>query len=612
MLTWNDIKPLLWSLLRWWWLIILASGLAAGTAFLLSAGETRFYVARTSLMVGNTLGSTVPDPNQLGLSSSLARAYGELARREPILKPVVQSLQLQIPWQLLSDEMLQTNVIPSANLLEMYVTDSNPDRAAAIANAIGEQLIIYSPASPEKLAAEQQAIGQQLQESDKRIRELKAKIDELTVQRDRATSASDLTEINRQLDELDRTLGNEQTVYRNLLNYKTTSTVNSLSFFERAVPPAQPLPSKRLVTVAVAGAAGLLLAFAAIFFLEQIDPRWRGVWELKHRFLLETLGIVPSGPPIIAAEHDFAQRRERAIRDAHTNILLSAKDGKLRSLLITSPSPSDDRSAFAIDLAYIFARSGHRVLLVDADLSNPHLTRLLLPDHADPASNGGANGRHDIWTYLRPTVMPNVMLLPSSLNGPGVAAFVPSMRWGEIVQQMLGLADIVIFDGPSVLASADAALLAAHMDGAVLTVSTTSDSKKDIEQSKQRLRHRPASRLLGAVTFTPAVGSEGQPLSHRLLTAARLLSLPPGTQSSSQSRDSGMVDKEVVIITPPPEDAVIAGSPVDAAIDDMSVVDDVASDNTPILHPLVRQTASQDTRSTRRSRRRRHGRSVTP
>ncbi len=237
MLTWAEVRPIARRVLRWWWMIILAVGVATGSAYYLSQGETRFYVARTSLMIGNTLESKIPDQNQLSVGWSLARYYGELARREPIMRPVQESLKLPFAWQIISDRMLTTNVVPSANLLEIYVTDSNPERAALLANAIGEQLIKFSPNAPDKIQAEKDAVEQQLITSQKKSKDIQDKIAELTVQQQSATSASDLAEINQKLALLQSNLDQEQASYKSLLNYKNTSSVNSLDFFERATPP---------------------------------------------------------------------------------------------------------------------------------------------------------------------------------------------------------------------------------------------------------------------------------------------------------------------------------------------------------------------------------------
>lgn len=551
MITWDEIKPFLRTLLRWWWVVVLAVALSSGTAFYLSQREVRYYVAHTTLMVGNTLESLRPDQYQLSIGVTLARFYGELAHRERILQPVHDQLQLPFPWQIIRDSMLTIHIEPSANLLEIYITDSHPDRAAAIANAIGEQLIAYSPNSPEKIEAEQRAIEQQLRDAENRIKQIKAKIDELTARQQEATSASDLAEINQTLDQLNTSLAQEQNSFNSLLAYKNSSVVNSLSFFERAVPPPQPLPSKRKITVGIAGLAGLLISMVAILLLEQVDKGWRGARDIEDRFNLDNLGDIPVGPPLLAAPRPFAEERQRAARDVQTNILLAAAEHGTRTLMITSPQPSESRAAFSIDLADLFARAGHRVLIVDAEFAASFLTRMLAPQgDAQTWTVMSGHEYDDLWVHLRPTPLQNVALLPGDTSG--VPRLIPSLRWRELVQRLLNTADVIIFDGPAALSGPDAALLAPHVDGVVLALDPATDNREDVTKSKARLLHQKGTRLLGAVTFTVPKPQLGRSSIWPQLRGQEVQALPAAHASGATDPTVPTLEVRAPIITPPP------------------------------------------------------------
>jgi capsular polysaccharide biosynthesis protein/Mrp family chromosome partitioning ATPase len=504
MITLEEILSVFRAVLRWWWLCILAVAISAGTAFYISRGEQRYYMARASLMVSNSLLNPRPEQYQLSIALSLARFYAELAQRSRILAPVQEKLQLPFSWEIIGSQMLATTVIPSANMLEVSVTDSSPQRAAAIANAVGEELVSYSPTSPEKTEAEQRVVEQQLKDSEARINEIKVKIDDLTARQKAATSASDLADINQTLNELSATLEREQSTYASLLSYKSSSAVNSLNFFERAVPPAQPLPSKRMTTVALAGVAGLLLAFVAIVVLDRLDRRWRGGPDMERRFKLDNLGLMPNGPPLLVASPLFFEERFQAARNVQTNIMLAAPASGARTLMLSSPQPSEARAAFSIDLADLFARAGQKVLIVDAEFTRSFLTQML----AFQSGSYGwtvmpGNDADAFWSYLRPTPIPNVALLPGPATVRDMPALLPSSQWHELVNRLLSMADVVIFDGPSALAGPDAALLAPHVEGIVLTLDPAVDSHEDVHQSKQRLLRHQGSKLLGAVTFMP-------------------------------------------------------------------------------------------------------------
>ncbi|MEO7912047.1 MAG: lipopolysaccharide biosynthesis protein, partial [Roseiflexaceae bacterium] len=561
MLTWAEVLTIARRVLRWWWMIILAVGVATGSAYYLSQGETRFYVARASLMIGNTLESKIPDQNQLSIGWSLARYYGELARREPILGPVQASLKLPFTWQLISDRMLTTNVIPSANLLEIYVTDSNPERAALLANAISQQLITFSPNAPDKVQAEKDAVEQQMTASQKKSKDIQDKIAALIVEQQSATSASDLAELNQKLALLQSNLDQEQSSYKSLLNYKNTSIVNSLAFFERSVPPTDPLPSKRKIVLAFAGLAGLMLSLAAVFVIEQLDGRMRGPRHVQEQFQIDDLGSMPIGPPLLTAPEMFIAERLQAAREVQTNILLAAAEQNTRILMLTSPQPSESRTSLAIDLADLFGRAGQRVLIVDADFTSSLLTRMLA--QSGTAQNwtvASGNEYQDLWTHLRPTPMANVALLPGRGEGNGEQAMIPSLRWRELVERLLGTADMIIFDGPATLSGPDAALLAPHVDGVVLTLDPTIDNREDVEKSKTRLLRQKGARLLGAVTFTPSKQRPRLGWATQQLHSPKLPILPVASQTTTPAENSAFDPAQPEpIVTPPPNfvDAVI-------------------------------------------------------
>lgn len=578
MITPQELIRLLRPVLRWWWIILIAVPLSSGVAFFVSRSETRYYVARATLMIGNTLESQRPDPIQLQLGSSLGRFYGELAKRERILQPVQEKLNLPFSWDVIANYMLRTSVVPSANLLEIYVTDSNPVRAAAIANAIADQLIAYSPTSPDKVAAEQMTIEQQLRESEARLNDLRARIEETTFRRQQVVSASDLAEINQTLMQLEASLSKEQETYNRLLSFKNSSVVNVLTPFEPAEPPAAPLPSRRNLTVLFAGLGGFLIAVAAAYVLDRLDPQLRGPGDVRDRIDLPVLGSVPKGPPIQVVADVHAERRIEAMRRVQTNLMLAAREEGIHALLVTSPYPNEGRSAVSADLADLFARSGHRVLLVDADPTDPHLSRLLSadPDIGHPWTRLGAGDRQELRKRLVPSAMPNVAFLPVAPTLDAQPAMLSSRRWHELTHLFTGVADIVIFDGPAAMAGPDAALLAPHVDGVVVVVDPAADEQDILVQSKQRLQKDQRSHLMGAVLLEPAAletvrrpllgawpwkrppalpdlsGNGADASAQRGHVGGASHSPPAGAPIVFDVDTSDMPEAEHVILTPPP------------------------------------------------------------
>ncbi len=498
MLTWPEVWLYVRMVLRWWWVLVLAAALAGGTAFYLVRNQPNYYSTRVTIMVGDSFTAASPDQFAFNVSNTLASFYGELAKRKTILLPVAEKLKLPFSWEVLSYGMVYSNVNARANLLEVWVSDTSPERAAAIANAIADELILFSPNSPEKVAEQRQILQEQIRTSEQNLQNVEERIKELKARQAILESAIDLRDVEDQISELEKARDRYQTTYNQQLGLLNNSTVNSLSIFERAEVPTSPLPSKRLLTVAMASGGGLLLAILAVLLLDRFDERWRGARDLRTRFGVSDLGTIPTGPPMAMATPEEAMQREPAVRDAHTRILLAAIERGTRLLLVSSPAPCLSRSAFSVDLADLFTRSGYRVLLVDADMTVPNLTNLIGQPENAARPVVIHNGDVKMWSYLQPTLLENVMLLGRRI-GPDGKPMVPSLPWPELVQSLNRAADVIIFDGPSTMSSADAALLAPLVDGVVLLLDPTRDTRSTITESKSRLLRRRGANLLGAV-----------------------------------------------------------------------------------------------------------------
>ena len=78
---------------------------------------------------------------------------------------------------------------------------------------------------------------------------------------------------------------------------------------------------------------------------------------------------------VFTEPHGVAADRFRVLR---IHLREAAAQGKLKTLLLTSPLPQDGKSTIALNLATALAEGGkHAVLLLEADLHRPVLTKRL-------------------------------------------------------------------------------------------------------------------------------------------------------------------------------------------------------------------------------------------
>lgn len=514
MLTWREVWYYVRLLQRWWWLLVLAVTLPAGIAYMRTQNQPEYYVSKIAIAVGNSFTTASPNAGAIRLSGTLAEYYAEVARRETILRPVAEKLQLPLSWQDLRG-MINTGVNGKANLLEISVVDTNPERAATIARAVADEVIRFSPTSPEELAQERAALDRQIEIVSANIESISRKIEELQALEQSADSAFDISAIQAQINGLQVSYNDAQNTFVQLLDLRDGNEATRLTVFEDASVPTSPLPTKRSLTVLTAALGGLLLSILGVLILNKLDDRWHEGSELREYLGVEYLGSVPGAQPMVVSAPALAARREHAVREIYTRILLAAMERGGNTLLISSPKPSRSRSALSVDLAEFYTRAGHRVLIVDADmlvdsdLSMSYLASLARQDDdAHETDQPIVNYENDVKmrSYLQPTPLENVTLL-SRRVGPDEGAQIPMLPWPELLQNLKRQADVILFDGPSVLNGADAALLAPLVDGVVLALDPARDTRSDVIESKSRVLRKPEAQLLGAVV----ISGRGQP-----------------------------------------------------------------------------------------------------
>jgi capsular exopolysaccharide synthesis family protein len=141
----------------------------------------------------------------------------------------------------------------------------------------------------------------------------------------------------------------------------------------------------------------------------------------------------------------------------------------LRSVMVTSASPSDGKTLTAINLALILSESyQRRVLLIDADLRRPSIHDVSAMPNVMGLSEGLRAKTEQRLTVFRLTK--NLSLLPAGRPDPDPMGGLTSSRMGRILADACSRFDWVIVDAPPVGTVADASILAEMVDGTLLVV----------------------------------------------------------------------------------------------------------------------------------------------
>jgi polysaccharide biosynthesis transport protein len=174
-----------------------------------------------------------------------------------------------------------------------------------------------------------------------------------------------------------------------------------------------------------------------------------------------------------------------------------------RLLALTSTRPGEGKSSLALALARSAARAGERVLLVDCDLRRRNLSRIMGATEA-PGLAELLAGRGDTPALCRPDRPPGLAFMPAGLATDGrriadLAVKLATEGWRREY-------DLVVLDGPPMLASADAQLLAEMADGILLCIRWNHTPRR-LTAYVRALLGRQAGRSLSVVLTRVAARS---------------------------------------------------------------------------------------------------------
>lgn len=185
-------------------------------------------------------------------------------------------------------------------------------------------------------------------------------------------------------------------------------------------------------------------------------------------------------------------------RTIRTNIqFASSIDRKLQTLVVTSSGPSEGKSTTAANLAVVFAKSGQRVLLVDADMRKPTVFKTFqLTNEVGLSTVLSTSTRID--NAAQKTSIENLSVLTSGPKPPNPSELLGSMRMDQVIQEARNLYDIIIFDMPPIVAVTDAQIMASKVDGTLLVVRENVTKKESVTKARELL-HLVNARVLGVV-----------------------------------------------------------------------------------------------------------------
>lgn len=275
--------------------------------------------------------------------------------------------------------------------------------------------------------------------------------------------------------------------------------VSNITIVDRATTPTNRHSPNLRNNLMLGLLLGAMLGVGVALLLEYLDNTIKTPQDVERLLRLGVLGIIPK---LNKQEPGEALRDPRSAfsesyRSVRTALQFSTEHGVPKILLITSSFPGEGKTTSASTLAMNFAQLGKRVLLVDADLRNPRLGKLmgLRSEHGLSSVLVGNTPLHEALVHSQ---TPGLDVLLSGPLPPSPTELLAGMRFVSLMTVAANKYDQIIIDGPPILGIADAPILANVANGTLMVVQSGVTRIQAAQASVKRLQMTRA-HLIGCL-----------------------------------------------------------------------------------------------------------------
>jgi capsular exopolysaccharide synthesis family protein len=275
--------------------------------------------------------------------------------------------------------------------------------------------------------------------------------------------------------------------------------------------------------LAMGGILGIGFGIGLVFLLDYLDNTLKTTEDVNRILQLPALGVIPalgtlnkrrllgaggattsSSTAELISDHPAESGYAEAYRSLRTSVLLSLADHKPKTILVTSPQPSEGKTTTAINIAIALAQTGVRVLIIDADMRRPRCHKAL-----------GVANKHGLSTFLSAggdldrfilETASGVQILPCGPPPPNPSELLTSSRMLTGLRELEGKFDHIVIDSPPVATVSDGLILAKSVDGVVLVVQGNQTSRTVAMRARQMLVNVGA-KVFGVVLNKVDAGS---------------------------------------------------------------------------------------------------------
>ena len=188
---------------------------------------------------------------------------------------------------------------------------------------------------------------------------------------------------------------------------------------------------------------------------------------------------------ILLAEANPADLSIEALRGLRTSLHFAMMEAKNNVVMISGPAPSIGKSFVSANFAAVVAKTGQKVLVVDADMRKGYLQR----HFGLPLENGLSemlSGKLQINEVIKKTSIDNLDIITRGQVPPNPSELLMHPRFSDFIKFASEQYDLVLIDTPPVLAVTDPSIVGALAGTTLMVGRFDKSTAKEVEVALHR------------------------------------------------------------------------------------------------------------------------------
>ncbi|MEZ8865796.1 polysaccharide biosynthesis tyrosine autokinase [Vibrio splendidus] len=318
-----------------------------------------------------------------------------------------------------------------------------------------------------------------------------------------------LPKTQREVLRMTRDVEVNQQIYIQLLNKVQelsiikAGTVGNVRILDDAQAYARAVKPKKPLIVVLATLLGGMLSVAFVLVkaafhrgvespdqIEQIGlPVYAAVpksdlqIELTNRF--KSKKQQTKGTQALLAESNPADLSVEALRGLRTSLHFAMLEAKNNVLMISGPAPGIGKSFISTNFAAVAAKTGQKVLLIDADMRKGYLQQSFGLKWENGLSDV-LSSKTEFAQSVKSTPVENLEIITRGQVPPNPSELLMHPRFAELMEWASKEYDLVIVDTPPVLAVTDPSIVGAFAGTTLMVARYGQNTIKEIDVARNR------------------------------------------------------------------------------------------------------------------------------